>query len=378
MSLSLAALKRAINDSESVANLKSLISTGSLEQIKPLDEVISYCIKRGSAEKFDILLNNIQIQAISAEIFFELMNRACFEVIDSPGSQEAQAWKALVNQLLPLAEDVNYIKTFKGSVDGKACLDIVTPLKSSILMNDVQLTQKLIEKGAQLNLCYNDDQVQGGNLLHLVCHRNLMVELAEILLKYKIETDIKDNNGKPPLYWAAKNKNLTLMQLLIQNGASVNEKTGRNDDNTLLIELISEENYIAANLLIEYGADINYTNQYGWNATRLAFVRNNRELGEKLISKGARVIPYIGIGGNPCETGGVCVEFLDDSAAGSAYNAGIKIGDIILTVDQIEVNNALEITSILLKHRPLDKIPVKVQRQDELIEIWVEIQTRAG
>lgn len=51
-------------------------------------------------------------------------------------------------------------------------------------------------------------------------------------------------------------------------------------------------------------------------------------------------------------SGRVCVEFLDDLDAGSAYKVGIKIGDIIIAVDHVEVNNFPEITSVLLKHRP--------------------------
>ena len=63
---------------------------------------------------------------------------------------------------------------------------------------------------------------------------------------------------------------------------------------------------------------------------------------------------------------------------GAASEAGIRKGDIILSLDGVEVNESAIFLEQMSKHRPGDKITLNVRRGEKQIDIDVVLQNRAG
>ena len=66
---------------------------------------------------------------------------------------------------------------------------------------------------------------------------------------------------------------------------------------------------------------------------------------------------------------------LENSAAGEA---GIQKGDVIVAVDGQTVGNSSELQEQIARHRPGDKVTVRVQREEETKEVEVTLHSRHG
>jgi serine protease Do len=76
------------------------------------------------------------------------------------------------------------------------------------------------------------------------------------------------------------------------------------------------------------------------------------------------------------EIKGVYVESVIEG--GSADKAGIKAGDLILKVDDIETNSKSELMEIIARHRPGDKVQMTIQSGKDQQVVEVELQNRTG
>ena len=92
-------------------------------------------------------------------------------------------------------------------------------------------------------------------------------------------------NANYPVYYAAKYNKRQVMYLLLQAGANPNK-----DLSSPLRFAILHKNYDMANMLIDYGADINYEDNWS-NETLLytALKKKQYDIAALLIKKGARI-----------------------------------------------------------------------------------------
>lgn len=75
-------------------------------------------------------------------------------------------------------------------------------------------------------------------------------------------------------------------------------------------------------------------------------------------------------------TQGVYVDSLmENSAAGKA---GVKVGDVILAVNDVEVNTSPELQGMIARHRPGEEVTLKVNRSGKETEIKVTLNNREG
>lgn len=63
---------------------------------------------------------------------------------------------------------------------------------------------------------------------------------------------------------------------------------------------------------------------------------------------------------------------------GSAEEAGIKSGDVIVAIDKIDVNSTSELLEIVGRHRPGDKVTVTVNRNGRSSDFSVTLRNRDG
>ncbi|WP_439582613.1 ankyrin repeat domain-containing protein [Dyadobacter bucti] len=321
--------KESISNSSKSEIFQLFIQAGIAKKIKQPDSILRFCIKNGSVEKLQTLLFTLNIELFSPELFFELIDRAAFEQYDTPGSAAALRWRTFACESLDKVNDVNFVKVKSYQLHDHWTTDEESPLRLAVFMKDPQLVQSLIEKEALVAFQFSKDSyLQGGNLLHLLSSQKTTIEaentIASMLILAGIAIDLKDKNNHTPLALCAMNGSVEMARILINQGANIDEKIGINNDSTILIFSVIHKNYAITKLLLDHGADIHHRNNNGWTAARLAFGQHNREIGEALITKGAALRPFIGLGGSPCKTGGITVEVLDNTASGSAYDAGTE------------------------------------------------------
>jgi S1-C subfamily serine protease len=66
------------------------------------------------------------------------------------------------------------------------------------------------------------------------------------------------------------------------------------------------------------------------------------------------------------------------SQSGPAYTSGLKAGDILLTVDSIDVQNSLQVMNQITMTAPGDSIRLEVLRGGKLVKLNSLIGTRAA
>jgi ankyrin repeat protein/L-ascorbate metabolism protein UlaG (beta-lactamase superfamily) len=109
--------------------------------------------------------------------------------------------------------------------------------------------------------------------------------------------NLKDNSGRTPLHWAARNDHLNVVKFLVKNGADVNAEDKRGII-PLYYSVWLGENYEIAECLVNSGADINSKR----NSQSLLFLasRDGKEkIAELLVKKGADLNQQDAVGKTP-------------------------------------------------------------------------------
>ena len=76
------------------------------------------------------------------------------------------------------------------------------------------------------------------------------------------------------------------------------------------------------------------------------------------------------------EIGGAYVASVDPEGAASA--AGIRKGDVIMSINGVKINDRATISEQIGKHRPNDKVKISVKRGDDMKHFEVTLRNKAG
>lgn len=102
-----------------------------------------------------------------------------------------------------------------------------------------------------------------------------------------------------------------------------------------------------------------------------------RVLPELTAGNSVKRAPVIGMGVGLSHRPGIKPLVISVAPGTGAEAAGIQRGDVLLEVDGFDAVNHQAISRALLKHRQGDKVPVKIQRGMEIIELQIEIRSFA-
>ena len=111
-------------------------------------------------------------------------------------------------------------------------MDGITPVMVAAIEGHVEVVEKLLSKGARLDICDKDDR----SLLFHAAHQNQIPVLQSILSNAEGRDllEIADQYDNLPIHVAAKEGNLESIQVLIEAGSSIDRK---NEDEQAPIHL---------------------------------------------------------------------------------------------------------------------------------------------
>lgn len=156
------------------------------------------------------------------------------------------------------------------------------PLYACVNHNNFELSKKLIEEGANVNIecdCFFS--------IHTPLHRAAAIgneRIIRLLINAGANIDAQDNHGKTPLHYASlynKNENIILLLLL---GAKADIKD--NEGNTLLHTAVINGSFEVVRFLIENKVDVDAKDNIGNTPLHYAVGRNT-EIAELLLNAGA-------------------------------------------------------------------------------------------
>ena len=114
--------------------------------------------------------------------------------------------------------------------------------------------------------------------------------LALDLILKGADVNYRDRDGMTPLLWAARFDYVDIMKLLLDRGAYVNSKLRGLGGESVLMEAITySKNMEMVEMLVQRGADVNYTTSESYNALLRACRVGSFEIAKYLVDNGADV-----------------------------------------------------------------------------------------
>lgn len=156
-----------------------------------------------------------------------------------------------------------------------------TPFNAACFSGNTELIEYLLEKGADWRLASND----GWTPLMSSVQEN-HIALAKLLLTKGVDVNASCASFNA-LYSAADKGRTELVELLIEHGASVNEKT--QEGWTALAAAAQFGFSSIVDALLKAGADVNAVSNCGWSSLMLASQNGHLSIVERLIEHGAGI-----------------------------------------------------------------------------------------
>jgi len=151
---------------------------------------------------------------------------------------------------------------------------------SAIALDDLDQLKYLVD-GCDINM----DIGKGNTLLHRACEYN-RYNIVLFLLQNGANPNIKDNECfRTPLHLASMYATQQICELLMVNGADINDKAG--GDMTPLMNAANRGDVSLVEYFLENGAHINDVTVQGYTALFWATVNNKPETVEILLKNGA-------------------------------------------------------------------------------------------
>jgi len=175
-------------------------------------------------------------------------------------------------------------------------------LANAVIKKDSTRIEKLLSEGVDINTTH---PTTGTTVLMIASSYYYYDDMVELLIRKGAKVNVKDNDGKTALLWAASNS-LENAKVLISNGAKVDEPA--NDGMTPFLQATlgvssGKVPIELCELLRKNGANVNAAltrkNASGWTALHYAAVNGDIRLLKYLIKLGANVNKATAEGSSP-------------------------------------------------------------------------------
>ena len=190
-----------------------------------------------------------------------------------------------IEQLIAGGADVNFKDKYKN-----------TALHLAIKQVNILLNKHLADKGLSLNL--SDFRTESPQYETIKTIKQHYVRVVHTLLLNK-ETDINARNihGQTPLYTAAQEGYVEMVNLLIDKGADIDASNSMG--NSPFYAATEQGHVEVVNLLIDKGVNINAMNNMGNYPLHCAVEKGHLDVVNRLIDKGADINAMNNMGNSP-------------------------------------------------------------------------------
>ena len=154
------------------------------------------------------------------------------------------------------------------------------------------------------------------------------------------DVNAKDDYGRTPLHWAAYEKNLEIIQLLIEKGADVNAID--NDGNTPLQSAVNSGNLEIAKLLLKHGAEVNAIDIRGRTPLHRAIIKGHLATAQLLIANGADVTAKDKYGYTPFDR--------------AVQSGNLELAKLLEIVNHLDNNDSIDELTSDIEHLTLEQI----------------------
>ncbi len=175
-----------------------------------------------------------------------------------------------------------------------------TALHEACIRGNLELAEFLIASGTDVNA-----QSANGSHLNATINHHFSAQhmpLVELLLKHGADVNLGSSSGWTPLhralFYGRTRNNVSLAEILIRHGADVNLIPHSGASGTLLRHVASYGNAAIARMLIDAGADVNYSLK-GTSFLHRAARHGHAEVVELLLARGANPLALDGKGNTP-------------------------------------------------------------------------------
>ena len=175
-------------------------------------------------------------------------------------------------------------------------------LADAVIEKDTIKINQLLQSGVDIN---TQHPITGTTVLMIASSYYYYDYIVEFLIRKDADVNLRDNEGKTALLWAASNS-FPNAKILVENGAKVN--IAANDGMTPFLQATlgvssGKVPIELCELLRKNGANVNAAltrkNASGWTALHYAVVNNDADLVKYLIKHGAKVNKFTAEGSSP-------------------------------------------------------------------------------
>lgn len=182
--------------------------------------------------------------------------------------------------LVNFVKEMNFEKTGSNAkcFPGKTAVDILTSL-------DEKLKEHInIETFYQGRVEIHNSLSE----LHLCARNNDAEKAVELVLNEDIDINIPAKCNRTPLLWASPSSSNQVIKTLVDLGADVNVQ--RTHDKVAPLKLAAYwNNYMAINMLLQYGADANIQDENGNTSLHISARNGEFSVSKLLIESGCKV-----------------------------------------------------------------------------------------
>jgi ankyrin repeat protein len=157
----------------------------------------------------------------------------------------------------------------------------LTPLFGASDSGHFETVQWLLSRRANPNV---RSTYSGRTSLHAAAE-NGDVDISRLLLQYKADIKVQNNEGRTPLHEAVNKTHNNVARLLLEHGSDANSRDNSRD--TPLLGAVKRGGFEVARLLIEHGADINAKDDEGRTAFQVASEKGNHDIARLLSDHGS-------------------------------------------------------------------------------------------